>query len=139
MCVPTWVATGTPTALPLLQNLHSWTDSIWINIPAANISKNQRLVSTRYPDGNGFETGYNAALATLESTSRLRMAAAWVGYGTIPYTLSSDSLVHDHLDGHGGSLNLYVNGQLVGMQANLTSGQTWNSSLTPLFMIPTRT
>ena len=35
--------------------------SIWVNIPTANINHNQGLVTTTYPDGNGFETGYFAA------------------------------------------------------------------------------
>ena len=45
-------------AVPKLENLTSWTDSIWIYIPSANINNNQGILATTYADSNGFETGY---------------------------------------------------------------------------------
>ena len=99
--MPTGVYMYAP-AVPALTSLNSWTDSIWINIPAANINNNQGLVTTTYPDGNGFETGYFAADHSIYIQVLNNQNNNWLGYGHIQLPAAQPRhLAHDHLHGHG--------------------------------------
>ena len=117
---------------PALQNLTAWTNSIWINIPSANAGNNQGIMSTRWPDNNGFELSYQPGTGIYLAVSD---GSSWVGYGYIPETIPSDSWQMITTTVSSAGLNLYVNGVLIGTEADLTQGSAWNYG-TPLFMNP---
>ncbi len=116
---------------PALQNLTAWTNSIWINIPSANAGNNQGIMSTRWPDNNGFELSYQPGTGIYLAVSD---GSSWVGYGYIPETIPSDSWQMITTTVSSAGLNLYVNGVLIGTEADLTQGSAWNYGGTPLFM-----
>ena len=134
--MPSGIYMYTP-ATSALTSLNSWTDSVWIDIPAADINNNQGLVTATNPDGNGFETFYDAAdhsiyllraqqseqcLGGLRRDLRCPRRSTADTWHMITTTITSSGV------------NLYVDGQYVGNQTNLFNGQAWDSSQTPQFM-----
>ena len=140
---------------PYVGSLTSWTDSVWINIPAANITNNQCLLSARFGsyDMCGFDIYYLPAgkggsnpiwpvdpvpancifteITSLNNKS-LPIGQDWLYYGTIPVTLSPNSWHMITSTVTTGQYNLYVDGTLV-------SSVAMNSRQSPLFMNPEAT
>ena len=111
----------------------SWTSSIWINIPSANIGNQQSMVMARYSggvsanDGNGFEMGYDPGGGGVW-VAVLNTGNSWAWYGDMPATISPDTWTMVTTTVTAAGINLYIDGVQVGATQGLTQ-----SGGTPMF------
>ena len=117
----------------VLTTMTSWTSSIWINIPSANIGNQQSMVMARYSggvsanDGNGFEMGYDPGGGGVW-VAVLNTGNSWAWYGDMPATISPDTWTMVTTTVTAAGINLYIDGVQVGATQGLTQ-----SGGTPMF------
>ena len=113
----------------VLTTMTSWTSSIWINIPSANIGNQQSMMMARYSGGalpsggNGFELGYQPGSGIYVSV--LNTGNSWDWYGDIPATISPDTWTMVTTTVSATGVDLFLNGVYQGTQT-LSNG-------TPMF------
>ncbi len=105
----------------VLTTMSSWTSSIWIDIPSANIGNNQSMVCGRYSGGpsanggNGFEMGYQPGSGVWVAV--LNTGNSWDWYGDMPATISPDTWTMVTTTVTAAGINLYIDGATSGHDA----------------------